>query len=160
MFRRWLLLFLILSLLLLDVGLKNYIVHHISALQSVSVFQDFCGISFSLEYVKNTGAAWGFFSSMQSCLLWGRCAIIVALFTYVFLARLSFWRKAALSFIITGAIGNVFDYFIYGHVVDMFHFCFGRYSFAVFNIADAMIFCGVVALFFEQTQENREKKPS
>ncbi len=139
----------------LDIGLKRYVVSHISAFHGVSVFQNWLGVDFSLEYVKNTGAAWGFLSSLQNYLLWGRCVIILALLGYIFFSSLSTWRKGFLGLIVTGAFGNVLDYFIYGHVVDMFHFRFWGHSFAVFNVADSIIFCGVVFLFFCQSREKR-----
>ena len=143
--------------LCLDIGIKRYVFSHISPLKGISVFQSWLGVDFSLEYVKNTGAAWGFFSSLQSYLLWGRCLIIVALVGTIFFSRMPFVRTVSLSLIVTGAIGNVLDFFIYSHVVDMFHFCFWGYSFAVFNVADSLIFCGVVTLFLQQAFEKRTK---
>jgi len=50
-------------------------------------------------------------------------------------------------FVISGAIGNILDYFIYGHVVDMMHFVFWGYDYPVFNIADSFICIGVALLF-------------
>ena len=143
--------------LFLDISMKRYVFSHISPLKGISVFQSWLGVDFSLEYVRNTGAAWGFFSSLQSYLLWGRCLIIVALLGTIFFSRMPFIRRIALSLVVTGAIGNVLDFFIYSHVVDMFHFCFWGFSFAVFNVADSLIFCGVVTLFFQQAFEKRTK---
>jgi signal peptidase II len=57
--------------------------------------------------------------------------------------------------IATGAIGNILDYFIYGHVVDVFYFVFWGYSFPVFNVADSIIFCGIVVLFLQSFLERR-----
>ena len=145
-------------LLGLDIGLKRYVFSHISPFQGISVFHNLGGIDFSLEHVRNTGAAWGVFSSLQEYLLWGRCAIIIALLCCICFSSFSLGRKACFSLIVAGAIGNVLDFFIYGHVVDMFHFCFWGHSFAVFNVADSMIFCGVVFLFFQQTRENKARK--
>ena len=51
-----------------------------------------------------------------------------------------------LGLIIGGALGNVIDRVAYGAVADFFHFhAFGR-GWYVFNIADAAITVGVVAL--------------
>lgn len=157
--RKWVLFFIGLCLLGMDIGLKRYVFEHLSS-SGISVFRNWLGIDFSLEYVMNTGAAWGFFSSMQLGLLWGRCAIILALLAYLFFSEFSFSRSLALVSILSGAIGNVLDFFIYGHVVDMFYFRFWGYSFPVFNIADASIFCGVVLLFFAQgiTKPKRTSK--
>lgn len=154
----WALLVIGLCLLGLDIGSKRYVVEHFSS-SGICVFRNWCGIDFSLEYVMNKGAAWGFFSSMQLALLWGRCAIILALFAYLFFAKYSFLRNLALVSILSGAVGNVLDFFIYGHVVDMFYFRFWGYSFPVFNIADSAIFCGVVLLFVSQGM-SKEKRTS
>jgi signal peptidase II len=48
--------------------------------------------------------------------------------------------------IMTGAFGNVFDCYYYGHVIDMFHFLFWGNSYGVFNFADLLIFLGALGL--------------
>ncbi len=123
----------------------------------IPVFQNFCGIDFSLNYVMNKGAAWGVFSSFQSYLLYARFLIIGALLAYTCFARLSFGRKLCLFLILTGAVGNVVDYFLYGHVVDLFHFRFWNYDFPVFNVADSVIFCAVTALMCLNLFEKHKK---
>ena len=59
-----------------------------------------------------------------------------------------------------GALGNVLDIFLYGHVVDMFYFVFWGWSYPVFNLADASIFIGIatlaiVSLFFQKRKSPR-----
>jgi signal peptidase II len=54
--------------------------------------------------------------------------------------------------ILAGAVGNVFDCIVYGHVIDMFCFIFWGYIYPVFNIADAAIFCGILMLLLETTR--------
>lgn len=125
----------------------------------IPVFKDWLGIDFSLNYTMNKGAAWGIFSHFQHALLWARFSIVIALFVYLFVAKISFSRKAAFACIATGAVGNIIDFFLYGHVVDMFHFCFGRYSFPVFNVADTLIFCGVAFLLLKSSFEKSGSSP-
>ncbi len=146
-------------LLGLDIASKRCAYEYLSP-YGIPIFKNWYGIDFSLEYVMNKGAAWGFFSSMQLVLLWGRCAIILALFSYLFLVKFAFLRNLSLVAILSGAIGNVLDFFVYGHVVDMFYFRFWGYSFPVFNIADASIFCGVLLLFFAQRTPKGKKAES
>ena len=110
----------------------------------IPIFRDFLGIDFCINHVFNHGAAWGLFSSMKELLLAVRIGVILGLICYVIFSSKSERYHFPLSLIVAGAIGNVVDYFIYGHVVDMFHFIFWGYSFAVFNIADSAIFCGIV----------------
>jgi signal peptidase II len=112
----------------------------------IPVFHDFCGVSFSINYVMNKGAAWGVFASFQQLLLYFRMAVISGLLVYVVFFNCDRNRGVPFMLVITGAIANVVDYFVYGHVVDMFYFTFGTYSFPLFNIADSAIFSGVMLL--------------
>ena len=50
-----------------------------------------------------------------------------------------------LVLLITGALGNIKDYFLYGHVIDMSHFTFREVDFPVFNVADSAV---TVAIFW------------
>ena len=122
----------------------------------IRVFQDFLGVDFSLNYVENKGAAWGIFSSFQNYLLYLRIGIILVLITYLVMGKKSFFRKLAFALIVTGAIGNVIDYFVYGHVVDMFYFRFWGYSYPVFNVADSSIFIGICLLFIDSLKKNKK----
>lgn len=116
----------------------------------VGIFQDFFGINFSIVHATNTGAAWGLFASFQDYLLYFRVLAVAALLIYLLFLNKQAAHRLPLALIITGAIGNVIDYFVYGHVVDLFYFTFWGYSYPVFNIADSAIFCGV-ALYIIRT---------
>lgn len=153
-----------LALLLVDIGVKWYTHHYIPSLEGgsffypyggVAVFQDFLGVDFSLNYAKNTGAAWGAFGNFQKPLLIVRMIIMACLVVYLARKKISLSRRWALSLILTGALGNILDYFLYGHVVDMFYFVLWKYSFPVFNVADSLIFCGICLIFLQNTLEKR-----
>jgi signal peptidase II len=120
----------------------------------VGVFKDLFGVEFALVHETNKGAAWGAFADFQPYLMVVRIVLIALLLGYL----LFFNRQKALLFpltlIVAGAIGNVLDFFIYGHVIDMFQFILWGYHFPVFNVADMSIFFGVCwillkTLFFE-----------
>lgn len=115
----------------------------------MAVFQNFFGIDFCLNNVGNRGAAWGMFGSMQIPLLIFRIIVTLGLVGYLFLSPKSKPHHIPLTLVIAGALGNVVDYFIYGHVIDMFHFVFWGYSYPVFNIADSAIFCGVAWMLLQ-----------
>jgi signal peptidase II len=51
--------------------------------------------------------------------------------------------------VIGGALGNLIDRLIYGKVADFFDFHLGTYHWYVFNVADAAITFGVVALLYD-----------
>ena len=52
----------------------------------------------------------------------------------------------ALGLLIGGALGNAYDRFAYGAVVDFVHFHIGRFSWYIFNGADVAICIGVAVL--------------
>lgn len=114
----------------------------------------FSGITFSLNYVGNTGAAWGLFAGHSGILFFIRTIIIVGMTFYLlFFQKGTGYPKFPLWVIITGAIGNSLDYLFYGHVVDFLHFTFWGFSFPVFNLADSYITMGVLGLMLSRSQK-------
>lgn len=112
----------------------------------IGVFQDFFGIEFSITHAANKGAAWGILSDWQQPLLYVRIALIAFMLIYIlYINKKPSWQMP-MVLIIAGAAGNVIDYFLYGHVVDMFHFVFWGFDYPVFNIADSAIFIGIAWL--------------
>lgn len=145
---KWLL---FLFLLTLDMGTKMWAIHfippyHFGAYPFGGMpILSLGGITFSLNYIINTGTAWGLFASHSELLFVLRSLIILGLLFFI-PKRFPVWL------ILTGAIGNVIDYCLYGHVIDFLHFTFWGYSFPIFNIADSCITIGVVSLLFFQTR--------
>lgn len=146
------------GIFLSDLFLKMYVHDHIPTVSSslpfypfggIAVFSNWHGIDFSIVHVVNKGAAWGAFSSFQDYLLYIRMMIVGALLSYLLFVHTSSFRKLCFTLIFAGACGNVIDYFTYGHVIDMFYFIFFGYSYPVFNIADASIFCGIALLLMQ-----------
>ena len=109
---------------------------------------DFLGISGSITYATNLGAAWGYFASAPFSLLLLRVILIALLFAYLVFSQSAKQYRLPLVLIITGAIGNVCDFFLYGHVVDMIHCVFWGYDYPVFNVADSLIFVGTMLILF------------
>lgn len=108
----------------------------------IGIFDCF-GITFSLNTVVNTGAAYGLFPGYPGFLFGLRLAIIAGLIMYLCLQRKSQKSLWPLWVVITGAFGNVIDYCLYGHVIDFLHFTFWGKSFPIFNFADSYITLGV-----------------
>jgi len=125
----------------------------------IGVFQDFLGIDFSINCVLNKGGAWGVFSSFPKVLLGVRIGIILALAVYTLFINPLKKRTFPFLLIIIGALANIIDVFIYGAVVDMFHFVFWGYSYPVFNVADMLIFFGVAILIMQIISEKLKKDP-
>lgn len=55
----------------------------------------------------------------------------------------------ALGLVAGGAIGNAIDRAVYGAVFDFVHLHWGRWSWYVFNLADAAIVAGVIGLILD-----------
>lgn len=124
--------------------------------RGIGIFEHFYGIEFSIVHATNRGSAWGLFAEYQIELLILR--ILFVFFLLFYLARTKESQELALplALIATGAIGNIIDYFAYGHVVDMIHFVFWGYDYPVFNVADSAIFIGVWWVFFNALFQKKE----
>ena len=161
--KRWTkLLILFFILLIIDFISKYYVqlnvakmswVHPFYPFGGIGVFKDFFGIIFSINFVENTGAAWGIFSKYPSILFYVRSVIVLGLILYLILFNLDKRKNIPFILIITGALGNILDYIFYRKVIDMFHFRFWGYSYPIFNFADVFITTGIIWLlitFFMQ----------
>jgi signal peptidase II len=156
----WKVLFLIVGILIVDIvskGMTHFyfkpmeLAPHFFPFGGVAVFQAL-GIDFCIHHVTNKGIAWGLGGGLQNVILVARIAIIVGIVTYLKRSPKAHAQRFALALILAGGLGNIIDYFIYGHVIDMFHFIFWGYSYPVFNVADASIFCGIAALLFKYSR--------
>ena len=59
-------------------------------------------------------------------------------------------RKYSFALIVGGALGNLIDRIPDGQVTDMFHFHTSKFSFFVFNPADAFISVGAVLIIYSE----------
>lgn len=117
---------------------------------------DFFGIKGQITYAVNSGAAWGLFSQFPTLLVLFRVVLIAAMIIYlVGYNERKAWQVPFVC-IVSGALGNVSDYFLYGYVVDMIQLSFWGYHYPVFNLADSSIFIGafwiLLLAFFEKEQ--------
>ena len=65
---------------------------------------------------------------------------------------------SALSLILGGAIGNLFDRLVYGHVVDFISVHWDKSYFPAFNIADSAITVGAVLMALDVLREMKQEK--
>jgi signal peptidase II len=105
---------------------------------------------FNLVLAYNKGAAFSFLSTESG---WQRyfftgIGIAAALFIIYLLKRHAGQRLFcwALSLVLGGALGNVIDRIMYGHVIDFLDFHIGNWHWPAFNVADSAI-CVGAALF-------------
>jgi len=119
-----------------------------------------------LVMVWNRGVSYGLFQAGGAM-----GTILLTVFSLAAVAALSFWLMKAerlflaigLGLVIGGAIGNVIDRVVYGAVADFFHFHAFGHDWYVFNVADAAITVGVVALladaFIKPEADKSDREP-
>jgi len=110
---------------------------------------------FHLTYVENRGAAFSILHGKVGFLILFTGIVLMFLFAMLISSikkRESKILIMALTMVIGGAIGNMYDRIVLGYVVD--YFDFRLINFAVFNVADVFVVCGSILLgiyliFFE-----------
>lgn len=100
----------------------------------------------------NLGVAFSLLSGMEREFIIGMRIVIVGIVLWL-------WRRtpasrafahAGFTLIIAGAIGNLIDGLVYGHVIDYVLFHTETWSFAVFNLADSFITIGAGLVILDE----------
>jgi len=144
-------LLLVAATLLLDRWTKLLIQKRFDLNESIPVIDGF----FNITYVRNTGVAFGIFSSISSpaksvllSVFTAFAAVVVVTYSVRSPAR-NRLLQVALGLILGGALGNLYDRLAYGYVVDFLEFYAGSYHWPSFNVADSAISAGVGLLAIE-----------
>jgi signal peptidase II len=113
-------------------------------------------LTLSLNYVRNTGAAWGIFGNMKEEIrpFFFNILTILSIFIIIFVffkqPSQTLGANFAFSLILGGALGNLIDRFYLHYVVDWidveWQIGSWHYAYPVFNIADSAISIGAVIL--------------
>jgi signal peptidase II len=146
----WLGLAVALVVIVLDQGSKAWILGFFAERggEPVAVLTSF----FNLVLTGNRGMSFGLFNTnaaMNTVVFTVLAAVIVtALIVWLRRAHNPLIR-VALGMIIGGAIGNVIDRLMRGAVVDFLDFHVGTWHWYAFNLADAAICLGVIALLLD-----------
>ncbi|MCH7831113.1 MAG: lipoprotein signal peptidase [Proteobacteria bacterium] len=118
----------------------------------------------NLTHQKNSGAAFSFLANAGGWQRWFFVALSggVSVFIAVWMWRIRSTGQtvllSGLALVLGGAVGNLIDRIVLGHVTDFIQVWFGTWAFPSFNIADAGISVGAAlliidALFFSGKQE-------
>ncbi|MBH3438861.1 signal peptidase II [Pseudomonas luteola] len=131
----------------LDQLSKAYFEGQLSLYQRIEVIPDL--FSWTLAY--NTGAAFSFLADHSGWQRWlfAAIAIAVSITLVVWLKRLGrndTWIAIALALILGGAIGNLYDRIVLGHVIDFVLVHWREHLFPAFNLADSAITVGAIML--------------
>ncbi len=153
---KWL--WLSLLVLVLDQLTKNMATHYLELHDPVAVFP-----GFNLMLAYNTGAA---FSLLHDAGGWQRwfftiLASVVSVGIVWWMWRLESserWLAIALALILGGAVGNLWDRILLGHVVDFVQLYYQRWTYPAFNVADSAITAGAVMLIIDSLFFKRESR--
>jgi len=149
-----------LAVLVLDQWTKGIVTRFFEVHQSRSVIEGF----FDITYVRNSGAAFGLFASVDSsvkAILLNSVAILVFVVVSAYALRSSHTSvrlQIGFALILGGAVGNLLDRVRFGYVVDFLDFFVSGHHWPAFNVADSAICVGVGLLFLDMLRGEEEPK--
>jgi len=134
---------------ILDQISKHMVVEQMELYQNIEVMP-----FFNFFYVHNYGAAFSFLSDQSGWQRWffSIVTILISLGIVFWLTKLKPSQKLliiALTLVLGGALGNLYDRLVYGYVIDFIDWYVGDYHWPAFNIADASISLGAVLLILD-----------
>ena len=140
-----------LVVVMLDRWTKNIVASHISLYAHIQIIPGF----FRLTHTENTGAAFSLFADSTSH--WKTSLLIAFSLLAMVVVSVLLWKQTrpltitgvALSLILGGAVGNLWDRLARGRVVDFLLVYIKQYQWPVFNLADSAIVVGASLLVLE-----------
>ena len=146
-------LWLAVAVLVLDIATKQLAEMLLVYAQPVEILPV---LNFTLLY--NPGAAFSFLADQGGWQRWFFTAIklVVSVMLIVWIIRLPRtlrWLPAALALILGGALGNLFDRVLFGHVIDFISVHWQNAYFPAFNLADSAISIGAVMMVVDVIRE-------
>lgn len=149
------------AILAMDQLTKMWVLSSLPEYTAVPVIEGF----WNWYRTYNTGAAFSFLSDAG-----GWQQYVFAVLAFVITGVLVFWLsrtprrdwKSALPYalVIGGAIGNVIDRLVHGHVIDFIQWHWRDYYWPAFNIADAAIVGGAIGIALFGLAAGRSASPA
>ena len=152
-----------LGVVFLDRWSKRLVARRISMYSHIQIIPGF----FRLTHTENTGAAFSLFADSTNP--WKTGLLIAFSVIALLVVLVMLWKNnhahvvtgIALSLIMGGALGNLWDRATSGRVVDFLLFYVKRYQWPVFNLADSAIVVGagllVVEILFARSGAERSQ---
>ncbi len=134
----------------LDQLTKWFVVSHFQLYEILPI-----GQFLDLTRLHNEGAAFGLLAEAGGWQRWfflglaGSIALAILWWLRTLPAHGHAWLVIGLALILGGAVGNAFDRFADGYVVDYLHFHWGEHFFPAFNVADIGITTGAIMLIID-----------
>jgi len=143
--------FIALLVVLIDRWTKHLAATRIAMYAHIQVIPGF----FRLTHTENTGAAFSLFADSPAH--WKTAALIGFSLVAMVVVAILLWKQSqaptstgvALSLILGGATGNLWDRVARGRVVDFLLVYVKQYQWPVFNLADSAIVIGACLLVLE-----------
>jgi signal peptidase II len=145
---------------LLDRWTKRLVAARLAMYAHIQIIPGF----FRITHTENTGAAFSLFADSPSH--WKTAMLISFSVVAMIIVSVLLWKQSraltitgiALSLILGGAVGNLWDRVASGRVVDFLLLYVKQYQWPVFNLADSAIVVGasllVLEIFFSQPKPN------
>ncbi len=140
------------------------ILDRITKIHAINNFIDnpYNGTILNFTYLENRGAAFGILQDNRAFFII-LTIVIIGYLIYYFIKHYktnTTLLNIAITFIITGALGNFYDRLVKTYVVDFIEFAF--VDFPVFNVADIFVTVGsiliiIYLLFFEEGEKKNER---
>jgi signal peptidase II len=143
----------------LDQFVKWYVVDSFGLYEILPV-----GPFLDLTRLHNEGAAFGILAGAGGWQRWfflvlaGAISVAIVFWLRSMPARGQEWLAIGIALILGGAVGNAWDRFIDGYVVDYLHFHWDDAYFPAFNIADIGITTGAIMLIIDAILDGRRRK--
>jgi signal peptidase II len=147
--------------IVLDQITKYAIVRNLAEFDEIVLFP-----VLSIVRLHNEGAAFSILSEASGWQRWffTLLGVGVSIGILVWLRRLPARGQnllaAGLAFVLGGALGNVIDRVLWGHVIDFIRVHYGAWSFPAFNVADSAITVGAALIILDNVLEWRREKRS
>lgn len=141
----------------LDRFTKYMAQHYLTPYEPMSVMP-----TFNLTLAYNKGAAFSFLDRASGWQSWffGAIAVSVSLAIVYWLTKLNNqqrWMCVALTLILGGALGNLWDRLFLGHVIDFLDFYVSTLHWPDFNVADSAICVGAFMIFIDAVLSARKR---
>ena len=139
----------VLIIFLFDRISKLYVIH----LDGILLNSEIITSKFiNIQLIWNEGVAFGLFAFDDKFFydLITVFIIIIILILIYFIRRSRGIEKYSFLIILAGALGNVFDRFLYSAVPDFIDIHYQNFHWFIFNVADIFITLGVLLLIFSE----------
>ena len=139
----------VLLIFLLDRISKLYVIH----LDGTQLKSEITTSKFiNIQLIWNEGVAFGLFAFNDKFfynLITGFIIVIILILIF-FIRKTNGIEKYSFLIILAGALGNVFDRFLYSAVPDFIDIHYQNFHWFIFNVADIFITLGVILLIYAE----------